>query len=58
MGAPALNSASPGHVATDLTHHGSPRTAAEGARIIVRLTTLAADAPSGGYFSDAGAQPW
>ncbi|MFI6265340.1 SDR family oxidoreductase [Micromonospora sp. NPDC051006] len=53
-----INSASPGHVATDLTHHGSSRTPAEGARIIVSLATLAADGPSGGCFSDAGAQPW
>jgi NAD(P)-dependent dehydrogenase (short-subunit alcohol dehydrogenase family) len=53
-----INSASPGHVATDLTHHASSRTAAEGAQIIVHLATLAADGPSGGYFSDAGAQPW
>lgn len=53
-----INSASPGHVATDLTHHGSSRTPAEGARIIVRLATLAADGPNGGCFSDAGAQPW
>ncbi|RKN18137.1 SDR family NAD(P)-dependent oxidoreductase [Micromonospora musae] len=53
-----INSASPGHVATDLTHHGSSRTAAEGARIIVHLATLPADGPSGGYLSDAGQQPW
>ncbi|TDC37472.1 SDR family oxidoreductase [Micromonospora sp. 15K316] len=53
-----INSASPGHVATDLTHHASTRTAAEGARIIVDLAALPADGPSGGCFSDAGAQPW
>ncbi|MEH1164440.1 SDR family oxidoreductase [Micromonospora sp. CPCC 205539] len=53
-----INSASPGHVATDLTHRASSRTTAEGARIIVHLATLGADGPSGGYVSDAGVQPW
>lgn len=53
-----INSASPGHVATDLTHHASDRTAAQGARIIVRLATLPDDGPSGLYVSDAGPQPW
>lgn len=53
-----VNSASPGHVATDLTHHASTRSPAEGARIIVHLATLPADGPSGSYISDAGTQPW
>ena len=53
-----INSASPGYVATDLSHHMGARTVEEGARIIVELATLPDDGPSGGFFNDEGAMPW
>lgn len=53
-----VNSACPGHVATDLNRHSGPRTVEQGAEIIVRLSTLGSDGPSGGFFDDAGPVPW
>jgi NAD(P)-dependent dehydrogenase (short-subunit alcohol dehydrogenase family) len=52
-----INSATPGHTATDMSgHHG--RSVADGARIIVDLATLPADGPTGGFFNDQGPVPW
>jgi NAD(P)-dependent dehydrogenase (short-subunit alcohol dehydrogenase family) len=53
-----VNSACPGHVATDINRHTGPRTVEQGAEIIVKLSTLGLDGPSGGVFDDAGAVPW
>ena len=53
-----VNSACPGYVATDLNQHQGPRTVEQGARIIVRLATLPADGPTGGFFDDAGPVAW
>jgi NAD(P)-dependent dehydrogenase (short-subunit alcohol dehydrogenase family) len=53
-----VNSACPGYVATDLNQHQGPRTVEQGASIIVRLATLADDAPTGGFFDDAGEVAW
>lgn len=53
-----INSAAPGYVATDMTGHRGTRTVAEGARIIVRLATVPADGPTGGFFNDAGPVAW
>jgi NAD(P)-dependent dehydrogenase (short-subunit alcohol dehydrogenase family) len=53
-----VNAATPGHIATDLNGHSGPRTPAQGARIVVRLATLAEDGPSGGFFNDDGQLPW
>ena len=53
-----VNSADPGYTATDLNHHSGPRTVGEGARIAVRLATLPADGPSGGFFDENGPVPW
>ncbi|MEG8181959.1 SDR family oxidoreductase [Nocardia terpenica] len=53
-----INSVSPGYVATDLTRHRGTRTVAEGAGVVVRLATLPADGPSGGFFDDKGSLPW
>lgn len=53
-----VNAATPGYVATDLTRGQGTRTVAEGARVIVRLATLPADGPSGGFFNDDGPVPW
>lgn len=53
-----VNSACPGHVATDLNQHRGVRTVQQGATIIVRLATLPADGPTGGFFDDAGPVAW
>ena len=53
-----VNSANPGIVRTDLSHHMGKQTPDEGAEIIVRLATLADDGPTGGFFSKKGEIPW
>jgi NAD(P)-dependent dehydrogenase (short-subunit alcohol dehydrogenase family) len=55
-----VNAADPGPCATSLTEAvpGLTRTAADGAAIAVRLATLDADGPTGGFFSDDGPVPW
>ena len=53
-----VNSACPGHVATDFTGHQAPRTPAQGATIAVRLARLPDDGPRGGFFNEAGPVPW
>lgn len=52
-----VNAAEPGAVATEMNPNGW-RTAAEGARIAVRLATLPPDGPTGGFFADSGVIPW
>jgi NAD(P)-dependent dehydrogenase (short-subunit alcohol dehydrogenase family) len=53
-----VNAADPGYCATDLNNHTGFRTAAEGAAIAVRLATLDADGPTGGFFNDDGPVAW
>jgi NAD(P)-dependent dehydrogenase (short-subunit alcohol dehydrogenase family) len=56
-----INACTPGPCATDFTRHlGLPvtRTADDGAAIVVRLATLGADGPTGGFFDDDGVVPW
>ena len=53
-----VNSADPGYTATDLNNHQGTRTVEEGARAAVRLATLPADGPTGGYFDEGGPVPW
>lgn len=53
-----INAACPGYTATDLNNHSGPRTVEQGAEIAVRLATLDADGPTGGYFNDDGPIPW
>lgn len=45
-----VNSAHPGWVKTDLGGDGAPLEVADGAKTSVRLATLAADGPTGGFF--------
>ncbi|WP_246088435.1 hypothetical protein [Phreatobacter stygius] len=45
-------------MATDLNGHSGPRRVAEAAAIAIRLATLDADGPTGGFFNDAGVKPW
>jgi len=53
-----VNSADPGYVATDLNNHRGTRTVEQGARAAVKLATLPADGPTGGYFDEDGVVPW
>jgi NAD(P)-dependent dehydrogenase (short-subunit alcohol dehydrogenase family) len=53
-----VNAADPGYVDTEINNHTGHLTPAQGAAIVVRLATLAADGPTGGFFSEAGALPW
>jgi NAD(P)-dependent dehydrogenase (short-subunit alcohol dehydrogenase family) len=53
-----VNAADPGYTATDLNHHTGTRSVEQGARIAVRLATLPADGPTGGFFDDDGPLPW
>lgn len=53
-----VNAVTPGHIATDLNGHSGPRTAAEGARVVVDLALLPEDGPSGGFFNEDGPLPW
>jgi NAD(P)-dependent dehydrogenase (short-subunit alcohol dehydrogenase family) len=56
-----VNAADPGPCATDFTAHlgrDIPRTAEDGARIIVRLATLDDDGPTGLVFNEAGRVPF
>ncbi len=53
-----VNAVCPGYVATDLNHHSGSRTTEQGAKIAVKMATLGADGPTGGYFNDEGVIPW
>jgi NAD(P)-dependent dehydrogenase (short-subunit alcohol dehydrogenase family) len=53
-----VNVADPGYCATDLNAHSGPRTPAQGAVAAIRLATLPADGPTGGFFDDEGEVPW
>lgn len=53
-----VNSADPGYVATDINDHRGTRTVQQGATAPVRLATLPADGPTGGFFDENGVVPW
>lgn len=53
-----VNSADPGYVATDINAQRGPRSVQQGATPPVRLATLPADGPTGGYFDENGVVPW
>ena len=53
-----VNAADPGYVATDLNRHSGSRTVQQGASAPVRLATLPADGPTGGFFDENGVVPW
>ncbi len=53
-----VNAVDPGYCATDLNNHTGYRSAAQGAEIAVRLATLDATGPTGGFFNDEGPVPW
>ncbi|MEU8174418.1 SDR family oxidoreductase [Microbispora hainanensis] len=56
-----VNAIAPGACDTDFARDlgmSLPRTAAQGAAVAVRLATLGADGPSGGFFAEDGPVPW
>ena len=53
-----VNSADPGFTATDLNGHRGYQSVEEGAKIVVYLALLPDDGPTGGFFSQDGANPW
>ena len=53
-----INAVCPGWVRTRMGGDGAPRSVEEGAAGIVRLATLEADGPHGGFFRDDESIPW
>jgi NAD(P)-dependent dehydrogenase (short-subunit alcohol dehydrogenase family) len=53
-----VNAVAPGFVDTDSNNHTGFLTVAQGAAVVVRLTTLGADGPTAGFFSEDGPVPW
>lgn len=53
-----INAVDPGYTATDLNGHNGFQSVAEGAEAIVRLATIPADGPTGGFFDRDGSTPW
>ena len=53
-----VNAADPGYTATDLNGNSGHQTVEVGAQAAVRLATLPADGPTGGYFDKDGPVPW
>jgi NAD(P)-dependent dehydrogenase (short-subunit alcohol dehydrogenase family) len=53
-----VNAVDPGYTATDFNDHSGHKTVEEGAEIIVRMATIGADGPTGGFFSQDGRVPW
>lgn len=53
-----VNAVAPGFVDTDSNNHTGFLTVAQGAAVLVRLATLSADGPTGGFFAEEGTVPW
>lgn len=53
-----VNAADPGFTNTDMTNRTGDRSAEVAAQIAIRLATLPADGPTGGFFDDNGPLPW
>ncbi len=53
-----VNAVAPGYVDTDSNNHTGFLTPAQGAAVLVRLATLGADGPTGGFFAEDGPLPW
>ncbi len=53
-----FNAAAPGYTATDLNGFRGTRTVRQAAVVIVRLSTLDENGPTGGFFQDTGKVPW
>jgi NAD(P)-dependent dehydrogenase (short-subunit alcohol dehydrogenase family) len=53
-----VNSADPGHCATDINGRLGDRPPSEAARIIVQLATLSETGPTGAFIGENGPRPW
>ncbi|MEG3616247.1 SDR family NAD(P)-dependent oxidoreductase [Isoptericola haloaureus] len=53
-----FNAVDPGATPTDLTEHRGEQTVEEGAEVIVRLASIGADGPTGGFFDREGPAVW
>jgi NAD(P)-dependent dehydrogenase (short-subunit alcohol dehydrogenase family) len=53
-----INAAAPGYTATDLNGFKGTRTVLQASVIIVSLSTLDENGPTGGFFDDSGPLPW
>ncbi|MGW0227084.1 SDR family NAD(P)-dependent oxidoreductase [Actinopolymorpha singaporensis] len=53
-----VNVADPGYVDTDINNHQGYLTPAQAAAVVVRLATLGADGPTGGFSNEDGPLPW
>ena len=53
-----INAVDPGYTATDLNGRTGIQTVEQGAEIIVRMTQLGPDGPTGGYFAARGPLTW
>jgi NAD(P)-dependent dehydrogenase (short-subunit alcohol dehydrogenase family) len=53
-----VNAVCPGYNATDLNNHTGTQPPSEGAKVVVRAATLAADGPSGTFFDVNGTVGW
>lgn len=53
-----VNSMCPGWTQTDMGGEGAPNTPSQAAAVALRLATLPADGPTGGFFNEAGAMAW
>jgi NAD(P)-dependent dehydrogenase (short-subunit alcohol dehydrogenase family) len=53
-----FNAVDPGYTATDLNGHQGTQTVEEGADIIVRMASIGADGPTGGFFDKTGRVVW
>ena len=53
-----INAVCPGFCSTDLNNHRGLRSAAQGAKIAVKMALIPEDGPSGGFFDDNGDIPW
>ena len=53
-----VNAVEPGHVRTDLNGNSGVLTPEEGAQIVIKMSLLGPDGPTGGFFGSHGRQPW
>jgi NAD(P)-dependent dehydrogenase (short-subunit alcohol dehydrogenase family) len=53
-----INCVDPGFTDTDLNHHAGTQTIEQGAEIIVRMTQIGPDGPTGGFFEAKGPILW
>ncbi|MEU4342000.1 SDR family NAD(P)-dependent oxidoreductase [Nocardia sp. NPDC023852] len=53
-----VNAADPGYTATDLNGHSGFQTVTEGTDVVVQLSTIGPDGPTGTFFDRTGPVPW